>query len=249
MTRRGIGLAEAALALALAGVALATLDVVASGRVRAASEAQLGLQLEVRALLDALVPDVHAALYIEAPRSCAEFARDGRVTLYRAAEAEARSGGVPFAGGAQQLAARRVAYERRAEDAGAALWRTEAPGVLARSPRAGGGFAYAWTADPPAPGAAAPAPSQRLAGHLAALSVAPLAFTLDPRTSRRALVPPEAGTQDQACLLLVSLTARLPGVPPPDGELALTSKVWISEKLLAFRFPEFFSTVDEASGY
>ena len=50
-------------------------------------------------------------------------------------------------------------------------------------------------------------------------------------------------------LLLFSIVARWPGLDGPDGAVEMTSKVWISEKLLAFRFPEFFSSVDENLGY
>lgn len=267
--RRAMTLVEALIAAALALVVIATL-VTIFGRgtvISGQTTAQLSLSTDVRALVDDLVSDVHATLYLQEPASAADFARDGRIVLHRSAgsdpalrvERNAKEGpGYPYLSDrettVQHLDVRRVVYERKPDPAGAPdasqVWREETGGFLTRTLQADGVFRYAFAPDArvksPRPG------RERRAGHLTRLEAAPLALTLDPATGARTLVPAGhalAPRQDQACLLLLSLTARWPGPEAPDGELRFATKIWISEKLLAFRFPEFFSSVDENLGY
>ena len=260
---RGFTLIEVLLASALALVVILTaFTIVGRGTaLSGATAAQLALQADVRALVDDLVADVHATLYLEEPATAADFARTGRVVLYRSAGADpkvreqrnAQEGpGFPYLTDnpttVQHFDVRKVVYERIAEDGASAVFRTETGGFLNRTLQPDASFRYGF-----APDARVNAPRagrERRAGRLAKLAVAPLALALDPVHGGRTLVPLSAGVrQDQACLLLFALTARWPALDGPDGVVELTSKIWISEKLLAFRFPEFFSSVDENLGY
>lgn len=253
---KGFTLVEALIAAALALIVLLTaLSIANRGTALSSSTAaQLALQADVRALVDDLCDDVHATLYLEEPATAAEFAAKGRVVLYRSAGADPKlraqknDGAFPFLSDsettAQSFDVRKVLYER----AGDEVYRTETGGFLTRTLQSDASFRYAFAAD--ARVKVKRTGRERRAAKLAKLAIAPLALALDPQRGGRTLVPVGPGVrQDQACLLLFSLTARQPGVDGPDGAVEMTSKVWISEKLLAFRFPEFFSSVDENLGY
>jgi hypothetical protein len=266
--RRALTLIEALLALALALVVIAVTVVIASrgAVISGRASAQLALAGDARTLIDNLVADVHAALYLEEPAGVADFANAGRIVIHRSAGADpqvrlernAREGpGYPFLSDkqttAQHLDVRRVVYTRApdpAHDGAFEVHREETGGFLTRTFGEDGAFTYSFAAD--AKVKVARAGKQRMAGHLTDLKVAPLALVRDESAAAgRALValPDARAKQDQACVLLVALALRMPGVDGPDGRLDLTSKIWISEKLLAFRFPEFFSSVDENLAY
>lgn len=253
---RGFTLVEGLIAAALALVVIMTaLTIVNRGTaLSSGTAAQLALQADVRALVDDLCDDVHATLYLEEPATAAEFAAKGRVVLYRSAGAdpklrsEKNDGAFPYISDAETTAqhfdVRKVLYER----AGDEVFRTETGGFLTRTLQPDASFRYGFAPD--ARVKTRRTSRERRASRLAKLAVAPLALALDPQRGGRTLVPIGPGVrQDQACLLLFSLSARQPGLDGPDGAVEMTSKIWISEKLLAFRFPEFFSSVDENLGY
>jgi hypothetical protein len=169
---------------------------------------------------------------------------------------------------AQHLDVRRVEY-RMVPDPGhpgaRRVVRDEQGGFLTRATRGDGRFEYAFSPDRSVPAPAAGAAT--LASGVTRMEIAPLALVPDPAApGRRTLVPvaagegggavrvpaapgPPAGRLDQTCLVVVNLVLSARGREGPGSEVALATHVWLDEKLLAFRFPEFFSTVDDNLSY